>query len=70
VDAPLDDTNINRFVHVLKEFARSTQFVMVSHNKLSMHAANTMHGVTMPEEGVSQLVSVKIDEDELELAAG
>ena len=70
VDAPLDDTNIGRFVHVLKEFARSTQFVMVSHNKLSMHAANTMHGVTMPEEGVSQLVSVKIGEEELELAAG
>lgn len=71
VDAPLDDANIGRFIHVLKEFARSTQFIMVTHNKISMAAADTLHGVTMPEEGVSQLVSVRIDEDDfLEEAAG
>ena len=58
VDAPLDDANIGRFVHVLKEFARTTQFIMVTHNKISMHAADALHGVTMPEEGISQLVSV------------
>ncbi|MFA6111952.1 MAG: chromosome segregation protein SMC, partial [Candidatus Latescibacterota bacterium] len=66
VDAPLDDTNVRRFVRVLKEFARTTQFIMVTHNKISMAAADTLHGVTMPEEGVSQLVSVKIDENDLE----
>ncbi len=70
VDAPLDDANIDRFVRVLKEFARTTQFIMVTHNKLSMHAADTLHGVTMPEEGVSQLVSVSMEEDILEEAAG
>ena len=42
----------------------TTQFIMVTHNKLSMAAANTLHGVTMPEEGVSQLVSVRIDKAE------
>ena len=70
VDAPLDDANIHRFVKVLKEFARTTQFIMVTHNKISMHAADCLHGVTMPEEGVSQLVSVQMDEDFLEEAAG
>ena len=70
VDAPLDDTNIGRFVRVLKEFARTTQFIVVTHNKITMAAADTLHGVTMPEEGVSQLVSVRVEEDELEEAAG
>ena len=70
VDAPLDDANIHRFVKVLKEFARTTQFVMVTHNKISMHAAHSLHGVTMPEEGISQLVSVQLEEEMLEEAAG
>jgi chromosome segregation protein len=69
VDAPLDDTNISRFVRVLKEFAQTTQFIVVTHNKITMSAADTLHGVTMPEEGVSQLVSVRVEE-ELEEAAG
>jgi len=64
VDAPLDDANVDRFLQVLSEFSQTTQFIMVTHNKLSMAAANTLHGVTMPEEGVSQLVSVRIDEAE------
>ncbi len=62
VDAPLDDSNIGRFVRVLKEFARNTQFIVVTHNKITMTVADTLHGVTMPEEGVSQLVSVRVDE--------
>jgi chromosome segregation protein len=70
VDAPLDDTNIGRFVRVLKEFAQGTQFVVVTHNKITMAAADTLHGVTMPEEGVSQLVSVRVEDDALEEAAG
>lgn len=70
VDAPLDDSNIGRFARVLKEFARTTQFIMVTHNKISMAAADTLHGVTMPEEGVSQLVSVRVEDDRLEEAAG
>jgi len=70
VDAPLDDANIGRFVRVLKEFARTTQFIVVTHNKITMAAADTLHGVTMPEEGVSQLVSVQVEEEILEEAAG
>ena len=70
VDAPLDDANINRFVRVLKEFARETQFVVVTHNKITMAEADALHGVTMPEEGVSQLVSVRVEGEELEAAAG
>lgn len=70
VDAPLDDANVQRFVRVLKEFAKGTQFIMVTHNKISMGAANTLHGVTMPEEGVSQLVSVRIGGEEVGEAAG
>jgi len=70
VDAPLDDANIDRFLDVLREFAAYTQFIMVTHNKLSMAAADIMHGVTMPEEGVSQLVSVQMAEEMMDEAAG
>lgn len=70
VDAPLDDANVERFLRVLREFAKSTQFCMVTHNKLSMSSSDTLHGVTMPEEGVSQLVSVHVVEDMLDEAAG
>ena len=68
VDAPLDDTNTERFLRVLREFARTTQFITVTHNKLSMASADALHGVTMPEEGVSQLVSVQVVEEMLEAA--
>ena len=70
VDAPLDDVNIGRFIRVVSEFAESTQFILVTHNKLSMSAADTLHGVTMPEEGVSQMVSVQMEPEALGEAAG
>ena len=70
MDAPLDDANVDRFLKVLKEFAGTTQFIMVTHNKLSMSAADTLHGVTMPEEGVSQMVSVQMGKEALDQAAG
>jgi len=59
VDAPLDDINIGRFTQALQEFSNNTQFITVTHNKRAMEAASTMYGVTMEEEGVSKLVSVK-----------
>lgn len=59
VDAPLDDINIGRFTEALKNFSDKTQFIVVTHNKRTMEAAQTMYGVTMEEEGVSKLVSVK-----------
>ncbi len=59
VDAPLDDVNITRFTEALKQFSEKTQFIIVTHNKRTMEAAETMYGVTMEEEGISKLVSVK-----------
>jgi len=61
VDAPLDDVNISRYTHALKEFSRDTQFILVTHNKMTMQAAQAMYGITMEEQGVSKVVSVRFD---------
>ena len=61
VDAPLDDVNIGRFTHALSQFADETQFILVTHNKKTMEATNSIYGVTMEERGVSKVVSVKFD---------
>jgi chromosome segregation protein len=61
VDAPLDDANIGRFVNLLQEFKDRTQFIVITHNKLTMEAADRLYGVTMEEEGVSKLVTVALD---------
>ena len=58
VDAPLDDVNIHKFTKVLKQFADETQFIIVTHNKLTMEIANHMYGVTQEKKGISKLVSV------------
>ncbi len=62
VDAPLDDANITRFMHLIRKFADSTQFIMVTHNKRTMEAADRMYGITMQEQGVSNLVGVRFEE--------
>ncbi|MFI4956678.1 MAG: chromosome segregation protein SMC [Gammaproteobacteria bacterium] len=62
VDAPLDDTNVGRFCNLVKEMAKSVQFIFITHNKLTMEMGETMMGVTMKEPGVSRIVSVNIDE--------
>ncbi len=62
VDAPLDDVNTARFVDLLREMAAETQFIVITHNKLSMEVASTLYGVTMEERGVSKLVSVEMEE--------
>ena len=61
VDAPLDDVNIQKFKRVLNSFADDTQFIVVTHNKLTMEAADYLYGVTMEQKGVSKLVSVKFE---------
>jgi len=63
IDAPLDDANIDRFNKIIDEFSESTQFIVVTHNKRTMEAANTLYGVTMQDEGISKLVSVRFNED-------
>ncbi|MFL6193091.1 MAG: chromosome segregation protein SMC [Thermoanaerobaculia bacterium] len=62
VDAPLDDLNTTRFVDLLQEMAQQTQFIVITHNKLSMEVASRLYGVTMEEKGVSKLVSVELEE--------
>ena len=66
VDAPLDDTNVKRFTHALEHFTEKTQFIIVTHNKLTMNACDYLYGITMQEEGVSSVVSVKFKDNELE----
>ncbi len=66
VDAPLDDANVHRFMRMIRAFSGSTQFILVTHNKLTMEAADRLYGVTMPEQGVSRLVGVRFDELEVQ----
>jgi chromosome segregation protein len=60
VDAPLDDANIDRFNDMIKEMSQFSQFVLVTHNKKTMQAAEVLYGITMAEPGVSKLVSVHL----------
>ncbi len=62
VDAPLDDTNTERLCNLIKKMAVNTQFVFISHNKITMELAQQLIGVTMQERGVSKVVSVDIEE--------
>jgi len=62
VDAPLDDANIHRFIRVLRELCSQTQFLVITHNRKTMEAADVLYGVTMQEPGLSRLVSVKLAE--------
>ncbi len=62
VDAPLDDANVGRFCQLVKEMSARTQFVFVTHNKVTMELAGQLTGVTMHEPGVSRLVAVDMEE--------
>ncbi|MEE9441869.1 MAG: chromosome segregation protein SMC [candidate division Zixibacteria bacterium] len=63
IDAPLDDVNIGRFLKIVKKFSQQTQFIIITHNKISMEAADTLYGVTMEEPGVSKVVAVRFKKD-------
>lgn len=65
VDAPLDDANIDRFIRIIRKFSEDTQFIIVTHNKRTMEAADSMYGVTMAEEGISTIVNVKFNDREV-----
>ncbi len=62
VDAPLDDANVGRYVRMVKEMSEKVQFIFITHNKITMEAADQLMGVTMHEPGVSRLVTVDIEE--------
>ncbi|MBU8932830.1 MAG: chromosome segregation protein SMC [candidate division Zixibacteria bacterium] len=64
IDAPLDDANCRRFLRILDKFSEQTQFVTITHNKITMEVANNLYGVTMEQPGVSQLVAVRFSEEE------
>jgi chromosome segregation protein len=63
VDAPLDEPNIERLTRLLKEMSAETQFIVITHAKRTMEAAQSLYGVTMQEPGVSKLVSVRFGQD-------
>src|SRR5258706_587836 len=67
VDAPLDDPNTERFCELVRQMSAQTQFLFITHNKITMELASQLVGVTMPEPGVSRVVEVDI-EAALELA--
>ncbi len=64
MDAPLDESNINRFIKILDRFSSQSQFVVISHNKRTIAKADIIYGVTMEEHGVSKLVGVKFTKRE------
>ena len=61
VDAPLDDVNVGRFLAMVKEMSKQTQFIVITHNKATMEAGENLYGVTMQEPGVSRVVSVRVN---------
>jgi chromosome segregation protein len=62
IDAPLDDTNITRFLTLLEQFKKTSQFIIITHNKKTMEIADYLYGITMEEPGVSSMISVKLEE--------
>jgi chromosome segregation protein len=61
VDAALDEQNARRFGELLKDFVKKTQFIVVTHNRATMEAAEVLYGVTMSQDGTSKIVSLKLE---------
>ena len=62
IDSSLDEANLDMFAGYIRDYSRESQFITVTHRKRLMTAADTVYGVTMEEDGVSQLVSLQYDE--------
>jgi chromosome segregation protein len=62
IEAALDDANVARFASFIKRYSAETQFIIITHRKGTMEAADTLYGVTMQEQGISKLVSVRLVE--------
>ncbi|GHV73643.1 chromosome partition protein Smc [Spirochaetia bacterium] len=65
IDAALDEDNVARFVHLLREFGSASQFIVITHNKKTVTGAETLLGVTMEESGITKVISVKLKNEEL-----
>lgn len=63
VEAALDEANTQRFTQILTELTMQSQFIIITHNRVTMHAADVLYGVTMGNDGISKLVSVKLDKE-------
>jgi chromosome segregation protein len=69
LDAPLDESNIHRFTNLLKQFVKESQFIIITHNKSTIAAADAMYGVTMQERGVSKMLSMRFNQERGEAEA-
>ena len=69
IDAALDEANINRYTNYLKSLSHETQFIMITHRKSTMEMADILYGVTMEEEGISKIISVKLTDNLEEIAS-
>ena len=69
LDAPLDESNINRFIKILQRFREQSQFVVITHNKRTISMADVLYGVTMEERGVSRFVSMRLQKGEPNITA-
>jgi chromosome segregation protein len=65
IDAALDEANVNRFVLLLREFGSTSQFIVITHNKKTVIGASTLLGVTMEESGVTKVISVRLENEEM-----
>ncbi|MCL2806468.1 MAG: AAA family ATPase [Treponema sp.] len=69
IDAALDEQNVGRFVHLLREFSDTSQFIIITHNKKTVTGAGTLLGITMEESGVTKTIAVRLENEELALSA-
>ena len=69
MDAPLDESNIGRFTDLLKKFVNESQFIIITHNKRTVSAAQVIYGVTMEERGVSKTVSMRFNAERGDIEA-
>jgi chromosome segregation protein len=65
IDAALDEQNVSRFVHLLREFSDTSQFIIITHNRKTVIGAGTLLGVTMEESGITKVISVRLENDEV-----